>query len=372
MANKTRSSKRLVKLPARYNDQVKSTVSQEKVETSTGNGDKGIKTGLGKEMAGNKGEGIGVEKNVNEIGVKVVDVNSEKDVNIDADRDIVEPEKDKNDDNNVQKEVEVPDVECVTSATNVASAIGKESNEVNIVGKNSVKSTVNSDNTSRYNNAQGNTYAKMVTKGTRTVDNRLSFVPTEISNEGSEIVIFDEDLVQKGSSQWKLTVCGHFIGYKMNVHELRYNIRRMWSRWGIEDIDMNVDGMCLFKFRDEEGMNKVLELGPWLVNNKPLVVSIWDPTVGMELCNNSHFRITIHPRNFTIHFLLFTFTIHFPKFNFYFIFSCDKSLPWQDKYMTLIRSFSRKLLRKYTFRLKRHLEILRTTKLDRVNFPRIR
>ena len=48
-------------------------------------------------------------------------------------------------------------------------------------------------------------------------------------------------------------------------------------------------------------------------------------------CNNSHFRITIHPRNFTIHFyysqLLFTFTIHFPKFDFYFIFSCDKSFP---------------------------------------------
>jgi hypothetical protein len=47
--------------------------------------------------------------------------------------------------------------------------------------------------------------------------------------------------VQKGGSQWKLTVCGHFIGHKMNIHELRYNIRRMWSRWGIVDIDMNAE-----------------------------------------------------------------------------------------------------------------------------------
>jgi hypothetical protein len=75
---------------------------------------------------------------------------------------------------------------------------------------------------------------------------------------------------------------------------------------------------------------------------------------------------------FIIGILLFTFTIHFPKFDFCFMASSNKSLPWQDKCMTLIRSFSRKLLRKYTFRLKRHPKILRTTKLDRVNFPRIR
>ncbi|GJX34585.1 RNA-directed DNA polymerase, eukaryota, reverse transcriptase zinc-binding domain protein [Tanacetum coccineum] len=135
-------------------------------------------------------------------------------------------------------------------------------------------------------NMQGNndkkTYATMVSKDVKVVNNKLEFVPTVCSEEGDEFVIFDDKLVEKGSIQWKLTVCGHFVGYKMSVHELRYNIRRMWSRWGIDDIDMKSDGTCMFKFKNEEGMNKVLELGPWLVNNKPLFVQKWDPTLGLN------------------------------------------------------------------------------------------
>ncbi|GKD42944.1 RNA-directed DNA polymerase, eukaryota, reverse transcriptase zinc-binding domain protein [Tanacetum coccineum] len=93
-------------------------------------------------------------------------------------------------------------------------------------------------------------------------NNKLNFIPTKVTKEICEVVIFDEDLVDKGSAQWKLTVCGHFVGYKMNVHGLRYHLRKMWSKWGIDDIDMMVDGTCLFKFRSEVGMNKVLDLGP--------------------------------------------------------------------------------------------------------------
>lgn len=74
--------------------------------------------------------------------------------------------------------------------------------------------------------------------------------------------------------------------------------------------------------------------------------------------------------------LLFIFSIHFPeifpKFDFCFMASSDKSFPLQIKCLTFIRSFSRKLLRNYTFRLKRNSKILHTTKLNRVNFPRIR
>ncbi|GKA68338.1 reverse transcriptase domain, reverse transcriptase zinc-binding domain protein, partial [Tanacetum coccineum] len=97
-------------------------------------------------------------------------------------------------------------------------------------------------------------YANVVTKDVMYVDNKLNFIPTEVTDEGCEVVIFDEALVDKGSNQWKLTVCGHFVGYKMSVHELR----------------------------NESGMNKVLELGPWMVNNKPLFLRKWDPTIRME------------------------------------------------------------------------------------------
>ena len=45
----------------------------------------------------------------------------------------------------------------------------------------------------------------------------------------------------------------------------------MWSKFGLKDIVAH-NGLYLFKFREMEGMLKVLESGPWLVNNKPLLV----------------------------------------------------------------------------------------------------
>ncbi|GKD86137.1 hypothetical protein Tco_1357291, partial [Tanacetum coccineum] len=90
------------------------------------------------------------------------------------------------------------------------------------------------NNEQKENINSGSTYAKMVTKGMHIVNNKLYFIPTEINKDGSEIVIFDEDLVDKGSVQWKLTVC-----------------------------DMKNDRTCMFKFRNEAGMNKVLELEAW-------------------------------------------------------------------------------------------------------------
>nr|GEV37454.1 hypothetical protein [Tanacetum cinerariifolium] len=65
------------------------------------------------------------------------------------------------------------------------------------------------------------TYAIVVNNDVMIADNKLSFIPTELNEEGSEVVIFDEALVDKGSAQWKLTVYGKFVGYKMSVHELR-------------------------------------------------------------------------------------------------------------------------------------------------------
>ncbi|GJQ95931.1 RNA-directed DNA polymerase, eukaryota, reverse transcriptase zinc-binding domain protein [Tanacetum coccineum] len=128
---------------------------------------------------------------------------------------------------------------------------GKEKREENVdrlKGNNDHKENINS----------GSTYAKMVTKDMQIVNNKLDFMPTEINEDGSEIVIFDEDLVDKGSVQWKLTVC-----------------------------DMKNDGTCMFKFRNEARMNKVLEQGPWIVNNKPMFVRKWDPTIGMEKIEQS-------------------------------------------------------------------------------------
>nr|GEZ53414.1 RNA-directed DNA polymerase, eukaryota, reverse transcriptase zinc-binding domain protein [Tanacetum cinerariifolium]GEZ79161.1 RNA-directed DNA polymerase, eukaryota, reverse transcriptase zinc-binding domain protein [Tanacetum cinerariifolium] len=74
-------------------------------------------------------------------------------------------------------------------------------------------------------------------------DKALESNPTEIDENGVEVVVFDDVMVAKGSKRWDLTLCGFFVGYRMFVNELRYNLRRMWSKFVFKDIDDHNNGV---------------------------------------------------------------------------------------------------------------------------------
>ncbi|GJS22552.1 RNA-directed DNA polymerase, eukaryota, reverse transcriptase zinc-binding domain protein [Tanacetum coccineum] len=117
-------------------------------------------------------------------------------------------------------------------------------------------------------NQKSFSYASMVKSDE--FPNTLDFVPTVVIETAIEVVIFDEEIMQKGSKRWGFTICGQFVGYDMHISELRYNIRRMWGKFGIAEIDKWKNGCYMFKFKDEIGMNAVLEKGPWMLVNVPL------------------------------------------------------------------------------------------------------
>ena len=51
------------------------------------------------------------------------------------------------------------------------------------------------------------TYASVNTKKSDDLNRDLNFVPTIVTKDGNEFVVFDEELVQNGSLRWNLTVC---------------------------------------------------------------------------------------------------------------------------------------------------------------------
>ncbi|GJU18979.1 eukaryotic aspartyl protease family protein [Tanacetum coccineum] len=44
----------------------------------------------------------------------------------------------------------------------------------------------------------------------------------------------------------------------------------------------NDDGIFLFKFADKSGMEQVLERGPWLIRNTPLILNKWTPSLSLK------------------------------------------------------------------------------------------
>ncbi|GKB58359.1 putative reverse transcriptase domain-containing protein [Tanacetum coccineum] len=89
------------------------------------------------------------------------------------------------------------------------------------------------------------------------INNKLNFVPTGLNELGNEVVVFDNEFVEINSKKWPtLLYVEIFIGA--------------------------YDEFAEFKFGYEEGMNNVVELSPWMVNGKPLMVQKWNPDIGME------------------------------------------------------------------------------------------
>ncbi|GKB99287.1 RNA-directed DNA polymerase, eukaryota, reverse transcriptase zinc-binding domain protein [Tanacetum coccineum] len=95
-------------------------------------------------------------------------------------------------------------------------------------------------------------YAKMITSNDTKIDKTLCYIPTTIGENGSDVAIFDEDLVKSGSAKWNLTVCCYFVGTMMNFYELRYNLRKIFGKQS------------------------------WLVGGWPLLVQKWSPDVSFE------------------------------------------------------------------------------------------
>ncbi|GJZ42977.1 hypothetical protein Tco_0590232 [Tanacetum coccineum] len=89
------------------------------------------------------------------------------------------------------------------------------------------------------------------------IDNKLMEISTEISEDGNEVVVNDE-MIELGCEKWKYTVCGFFVGGQVTYSEARYQLRRMWNKFGFLDLMKNNGGVFFCKFHDEHGMEEVV------------------------------------------------------------------------------------------------------------------
>ncbi|GKB60711.1 RNA-directed DNA polymerase, eukaryota, reverse transcriptase zinc-binding domain protein [Tanacetum coccineum] len=282
MSNRKRSSKRKPKLPNKFNDHIMSNLSQQRKDSSDFDeideirvrkedmvGKIGEIRECSKEMETDCGNGgdesiIGDNEAFGRNSEKVMEDNVEM------------PEKMNKGVFGSAKQNEPNSTDVADRSTN--SGIPHDPKNISVDSNHN--SFVNDlHNTENKTESNMKSYANKLTSGMDHFDNELFFVPTQMKDNGEKVVIFDEDLVKEGSEKWKYTVCGYFVGYNMGIYELRYNIRRMWGKFGLKDSVVDADGMCYFKFKNEEGMNSVIDQSPWLVNGKPLLVQKWDPEI---------------------------------------------------------------------------------------------
>ncbi|GJY29012.1 zinc knuckle CX2CX4HX4C containing protein [Tanacetum coccineum] len=81
------------------------------------------------------------------------------------------------------------------------------------------------------------------------------------------------DAVKEISKRFKNTLYGYFIGKRLAFPLVENYVKNAWAKFGLERV-MLTNGFFFFQFATKDGMEKVLESGPWLIrllHNVPIV-----------------------------------------------------------------------------------------------------
>ncbi|GJW24447.1 zinc knuckle CX2CX4HX4C containing protein [Tanacetum coccineum] len=82
-------------------------------------------------------------------------------------------------------------------------------------------------------------------------------------------------VVKTVSTRFEHTLYGYFIGKRMAFPVVEYYARNNWAKHGLKRIMMNSKGFFFFKFDTRAGLEVVLEGGPWLIRNSPIILKKW-------------------------------------------------------------------------------------------------
>ncbi|XP_021985788.1 uncharacterized protein LOC110881981 [Helianthus annuus] len=101
------------------------------------------------------------------------------------------------------------------------------------------------------------------------------------TREGADVVI-PREVVKKVQERFDNVLYGYFLGNRLPFPVVEYYAKNVWSKFGFEKIMMNSNGFFFFKFDSQDGMQKVLEGGPWLIRKIPLFLNVWTPSATLK------------------------------------------------------------------------------------------
>ncbi|GKB15705.1 transposon ty3-I gag-pol polyprotein [Tanacetum coccineum] len=104
---------------------------------------------------------------------------------------------------------------------------------------------------------------------------KLTELTTDEVVPGAHVAILLK-AVDEVSMRFVNTLYGYFIGKILAFPIVETYVKNAWEKYGIERV-MLQNGFFFFQFATKEGMEKVIENGPWLIRLVPLILNLWTP-----------------------------------------------------------------------------------------------
>ncbi|GKB59462.1 RNA-directed DNA polymerase, eukaryota, reverse transcriptase zinc-binding domain protein [Tanacetum coccineum] len=80
------------------------------------------------------------------------------------------------------------------------------------------------------------------------------------------------EAVEEVKSRFSNTLYGFFIGKRLAFPLVENYVKNTWAKYGLRRTQLH-DDFFLFQFETKEGMDRVLEDGPWLIRTVPLILN---------------------------------------------------------------------------------------------------
>ncbi|PWA58171.1 zinc knuckle CX2CX4HX4C [Artemisia annua] len=112
--------------------------------------------------------------------------------------------------------------------------------------------------------------------------------------EGAHVTIPLKE-IEDVSARFANTLYGYFIGKRLAFPIVENYVKNTWAKFGLERVMLN-NGFFLFQFSTKDGMDKVLESGPWLIRSMPIFLNIWTPntTLAKEEVTSAPVWLKLH------------------------------------------------------------------------------
>ncbi|GKB51178.1 hypothetical protein Tco_0901931 [Tanacetum coccineum] len=102
---------------------------------------------------------------------------------------------------------------------------------------------------------------------------KIKEMRNETSVHGAAVTL-PMEAVESVNARFVNTLYGYFIGDRLAFLLVENYVKNTWAKYGLKRIQLHEE-FFLFQFNTREGMESVLENGPWLIRRVPLLLNEW-------------------------------------------------------------------------------------------------
>ncbi|KAB5521998.1 hypothetical protein DKX38_026317 [Salix brachista] len=91
------------------------------------------------------------------------------------------------------------------------------------------------------------------------------------------ILQIPKDMQLADAEDWKRSMIGFFVSYKLPFYAVQSIANRIWKTHGLEKTMVLSNGFMVFRFSSVTQMEEVLARGPWMFGGKTILLQQWKP-----------------------------------------------------------------------------------------------